>query len=179
MTSHGSGCMSALDGDNRHGLVSYLADAQYRTFRTYDGEVPMRRGMFRLLQAKLPNYSGPVLWVDELTPVRRNTPYANENKLLLRHALKKAAAMGVPLLTDIQEIRALAEQKGFSVTQGDVCVSVDQGNTGIHQSQGLEIFHYFINWPPHPPFRFVVPKKGVTHQEISLSCLRVMPRPQA
>ncbi len=143
--SHATGCMSATAGFNRMGLASFLADAQYKMGRVYEDGKPVGRSVWRLLKAQLPGYEGHVLWVDRPLAVTHGAyPSDAIHELHMRHAIRRAKELGVPLLTpDTDALTRLAPK---AVVNGQATLGIDRGHTGLHQTETLGPRTYWTFW---------------------------------
>lgn len=139
MSSFAGGCINPAGGHNRHYLVEKMASPLYKMSRGMDGKVSQTRGFFRLLRVEIGNYKGFAIWSDapQNTPTGRVT--AEIQQLLADHALAKAMAMGIPVLTNGDGYAVQAAQKrGMVLQPAGVKVNIEFGMTGNHHTEYLQ-----------------------------------------
>jgi hypothetical protein len=114
-------------------VVGYVADAQYRMFEVHDRGRTINRAMGRLYTVDLPGYRGHALWIDCLRTVHGD-PVTEANRLLcLKHALRKAQAVGAPLFSsDPLVIRAAAEMQKAALPRSETRFFIDEGHGRHH-----------------------------------------------
>jgi hypothetical protein len=148
VTSFDAGCIASKTGQNRPAQVEYISGAQYRMLRVCNGDVGLTRSMYRLYKTQMQGYNGHAIWMDAPMIVNRGQqPTADHYVLAFKHGIKKALAMGVPFMFSGPQGNQAAQQLGLQVQQMQVTMSIDKGNTGLHQCQGIVGGHYFVAWP--------------------------------
>jgi hypothetical protein len=139
--SHYVGCLSAVDGQNRHALMALLGNAEYKMGRVYVGDKAVARGVWRLYQADWPEYKGPVLAVDKLEAVHVGDVIPPEGpRLFIQAALAKARALGIPLVSPNDHLQAEAQNLNIHSDEGPREVIVDEGHSPNHQAEYLSIY---------------------------------------
>jgi hypothetical protein len=136
LQSNVSGCLNAMQGFRRWGLVGALTDANIRMLRVYNGERMVYRGFLKFFPVDLPDYKGPALWLD--TPVADGGGTPEDLNLMLRHAIAKAKEMGVPFLSGLPQAAQIGQEMGLA-TLGytNVTFHVAEGNTQAQHSDYL------------------------------------------
>lgn len=130
--SHKSGCLSPGSKLRRWGICGSLVDANTRMLRVLEGEKQLYRTFMRVLQAELPGYRGPVLWVEN--PIADGGGQASDLQLLYAGLYQKAAEMGVPVL---HQRGAGQLPPGWKTKQAQVTLTIDGGHTGLMHSDAL------------------------------------------
>ncbi len=150
-----SGCYSmAWLANGRHwAMASHLLDANVRQLRVMDGDQQRYRSLLKAFHGSFDGYEGPVLWLDFPQPDGGGTD--EDLRLLYRHALNKAAALGYPLMigednfaypelghTPDYEARnclgAVAQSMGLSVVEhAQATMRVHPGAIGVVHSDTL------------------------------------------
>jgi hypothetical protein len=138
MNSFAGGCINPAGGFNRHYLVEKMTSPLYKMGRGMNGTVPQTRGFFRLVNVEIGNYKGFAIWSDTPQNMPTGRVTAELQQLLAEHALAKAMAMGIPLLTagDGQSVQA-AQKRGMALQATAVKVKIDHGVTGHHHTEYL------------------------------------------
>lgn len=149
MTPFANGsCINALTGHNRAGLLEKIAGSQYKMIRAMDGDTPKGRGFLRLLRVEMPNgYKGMALFMDRPMGTSSGNPSAQEQKLMVEHAMSKATAMGLPLMMNDASSKEIAEARGLKLEGLNASVFLHKGETGLHHNEHLGP-HYQIAWAP-------------------------------
>ena len=142
ITSHKSGCLSAGWGARLWGVPAAAADANIRMLRVMKDDQQRWRTFLRFVPVKLEGYEGPMLWVEN--PVADGGGDTAERRLLYRHAIAKARAMGVPVGSGadydpgIDDLRDEAVAQGLTVKSGvRVTFSFEEGNTPVQHSDSI------------------------------------------
>jgi hypothetical protein len=161
LTAFGGGCIHPENGFNRGSLVELIAGSQYKMIRAMRDDKPVGRSFLRLMRVELANgYKGMALRMDPPQASSAGTPGNNEKALMYKHALRKAASMGVPLMVSDDLVKPAAQELGLQVVPNHKAkVFIHRGVTGMHHNQGMWGQDYFITWPgitvgqngPRPP----------------------------
>lgn len=134
-TQASGSCLNYQTGFRRWGLAGSAADANIRMLRSYDGEKFGYRAFLKLFPVELQGYAGPGLWID--APMREGGGQPEDLQLLYRTAIRKASAMGVPLMGTDQNLAKEGQAAGLATRQEQVTFSIDEGNTGAQHSDSL------------------------------------------
>lgn len=146
LMAFGGGCLHPENGHNRAALVEFITGSQYRVVRAFRDDKQVSRSFMRLHRIDAGNgYKGLALTLDPPMAGSGGAPTPADRESMFRHALKKASAMGVPLLVRGNELDAAAQEQGLAVHKGPTKVYVHKGVTGMHQSEGLG--NYWVSWP--------------------------------
>lgn len=130
IASHKSGCLSFGDRRRRWGLAGSLSDANTKMLRVMDGEKQLYRTFMRVLPARIGNYQGPVLFIEN--PVGDSGGSAADRDLMEAALHAKAAQMGIPAVGG----QAKAPE-GWKVLNTQVNLTFDYGHTGLYHSDRL------------------------------------------
>lgn len=129
--SHKSGCLSKGDRRRRWGLAGSLSDANTKMLRVFNGENQTYRTFLRVLPAKIGNYEGPVLFIEN--PVGDRGGTQEDRQLLEKTLLEKARRMGVPAVGGQNQA-----PDGWKVLRNpQVNLTFDPGHTGLYHSDRL------------------------------------------
>src|SRR5262249_38212412 len=79
--------------------------------------------------ASMPGYKGPVLWINMASANGGGTE--EHRQLLLRHALEKAKAMGLPVVTSQNDFGQAARVVKAKIEHKSVRLEIDGGNTDV------------------------------------------------
>jgi hypothetical protein len=97
-TGNRSGCLSVEGGASRiWGLPGAAADANIKRLRVMDGDRQLFRAWLKFFPVKLDGYEGMALFVDN--PKNDGGGGDEDRRLLHRHAMEKALAMGIPVMS--------------------------------------------------------------------------------
>lgn len=128
-------CLNHVDGFRKWGLSGAAADANIRMLRVYDSEKFGYRAFLKLFPVQFDNYNGPALWID--SPMAEG-PVQNEDlQMLYENAIKKAKAMGIPVIGPDGNLTAQGTKMGHEVRNSHVTFHVAEGNTGSQHSDTL------------------------------------------
>lgn len=148
LTAFSGGCINPTNGFNRGSLVELITGSQYKMIRMMHGDKPVGRSFLRLVRAEMANgYKGMALRMDPPQASTGGNPNANDKALMYKHALAKAAAMGVPLLVSDATVAPAVQERGLAIANVKSKVYVHKGVTGMHHNQGMWNGDYFIAWP--------------------------------
>lgn len=130
LTSCTGGCVQS-NGARRWANVGFAANANDKMIRAYDASGRfVHRAIFKLLEAKIGAYEGPVLWLNNTQAHGGGDAPAGE--AVLRHALAKAEKMGVPLVSGHAPIAPAATQLGWKTAAQTVEMRVPDNRTGMN-----------------------------------------------
>jgi hypothetical protein len=93
----GTGGCCYYNGARKWQNISAAANANEKVMRVYDGANFVYRAYVKIYDGEIGDYKGPVMWLNESKANGAGSEQHRE--LLLRHAVKKAQAMGIPLVT--------------------------------------------------------------------------------
>ncbi|MCA9553055.1 MAG: hypothetical protein KC933_23665 [Myxococcales bacterium] len=131
IASHKSGCLSFGDRRRRWGLAGSLSDANTKMLRVMDGERQLFRTFMRMVPAKIGNYEGPILFIEN--PVGDSGGSQADRELMEAALHAKAEAMGIPAVGGNAKAPA-----GWKVlNQAQVAMTFDYGHTGLYHSDRL------------------------------------------
>jgi hypothetical protein len=134
-TPNSGSCVNWKDGFRRWALAGSALDANIRMLRTYNGDKFTYRAFFKLFEVEFPGYKGPALWIDG--PHQEGAAQGDDLSLLYRSAIRKAIAMGVPVMEGYGSLTQEAQKMGIKTKQASVRFSIDEGNTGVMHSDSM------------------------------------------
>jgi hypothetical protein len=125
LTSTTGGCIH-YTGVRRWAIASLTCNANEKIVRVYEGDHFVYRAIMRFHRASMPGYKGPVLWINMASA---NGGTEEHHALILRHALEKAKAMGVPVVSSQNDFTEAAREVKSKIEHKSVRLEVDGGNT--------------------------------------------------
>ncbi|MCK6546552.1 hypothetical protein L6R52_11950 [Myxococcota bacterium] len=132
-----------------------LLEANQKVIRVYEGERWSQRALFHFHEAKIPGdppYEGPVLFLNYAYGPNGGQQANASQALLYKHALEKAFAMGVPLITPA-DVSAAARELGAQQQNVRIEVQMTPGTTGFNFSD-----YYFTHTEGHYDYVYDVHK---------------------
>lgn len=148
LTAFGGGCIHPENGFNRGSLLELIGGSQYKIIRAMRDDKPVGRSFLRLVRVEMQNgYKGMALRMDPPQASSGGNPGNNEKAMMYEHALRKAVAMGVPLMVSDNLVQPAAQAMGLKLEPQKTKTFVHRGISGMHHNQGMWGADYFIAWP--------------------------------
>ncbi|MCK6551617.1 hypothetical protein L6R52_37640 [Myxococcota bacterium] len=135
----------------RWALASLAANANERILRVYEGDRFVGRAILKFYGVKMDGYEGPALWINQYN-VNGGGATPEHQKLLAKHALLKAKAMGIPVLSSYCDMTAAARDLGVAVVQKQASLQIDDGVTG------LQFLDYLLRAPGNGGYAYETKK---------------------
>jgi hypothetical protein len=128
-------CLNHVDGFRKWGLSGAAADANIRMLRVYNEEKFGYRAFLKVFPVEFPGYQGPALWID--SPMAEGPVQGDDLRLLYENAIKKARAMGIPVMGPDGNLTNEGQRLGLANSSQNVTFHIDEGNTGLQHSDTL------------------------------------------